>query len=108
MTGQVLYNADVLAFQPMATSNQAQAQMAAKVDNNLREPVKTSQVGKTDQESLRVIFLAGSEYNNFRIGMENPSKSAVSVEVTDESGAIVHTDRMKKVYKRIKAFDFFF
>ena len=60
MTGQVLYNADVLAFQPMATFNQAQAQMAAKGDNSLREPVKTSRVGKIDQQSCRVIFLASS------------------------------------------------
>ena len=96
------------ACMALVTSNHAQAQMAAKVDNSLRQPVKTSRVGKTDQESLRVIFLAGSEYNNFRIGMENPSKSAVNIEVTDESGTIVHTDRMKKVYKRIKEFDFSF
>jgi hypothetical protein len=96
------------AVMALATINHAQAQMAAKLDNSLNTPVKVSRVGKTEKEFLRVIFLAGSDYNHFRIGMENVSKSPVNIEVTDENGAIVYTDRMKRVYKRVKEVDFSF
>jgi outer membrane lipoprotein-sorting protein len=98
----------VMALSSFQTSYAQMAAPAVADLSNLKEPIRVSRVGKTDKQYLRVIFLAGSEYNNFRIGMENESKSAVSIEVTDEKGMVVFTDRLKKVHKRIKEFDFSF
>ncbi|MES2730693.1 MAG: T9SS type A sorting domain-containing protein [Bacteroidota bacterium] len=86
------------------------AQMSANVDEPTVKPseISKNRIGRTDRDALRVIFLAGSDYTNFRIGMENESKSAVTIEVTDEKGNIVYTDHRKKVYKRVKEIDFSF
>jgi hypothetical protein len=90
--------------------NSVYAQMSARTDEPITEPsvISKNRIGRTDKEALRVIFLAGSTYDNFRIGMENQSKSAVNIEVTDEKGAVVFTDRMRRVSKRVKELDFSF
>ena len=94
----------------LSTTTATFAQVSASTANALKEegPVTVSRVGETNREALRVIFLAGSDYSNFRIGMENQSKSTVNVEVTDESGAVVYTEKLKKVYKRVKELDLSF
>ena len=97
----------VAALMPL---NPAYAQMSARTDEPIVESsvISKNRIGRTDKEALRVIFLAGSSYDNFRIGMENQSKSAVNIEVTDEKGAVVFTDRMRRVSKRVKELDFSF
>ncbi|MBC7919595.1 MAG: hypothetical protein H7Z75_00735 [Ferruginibacter sp.] len=84
------------------------AQMSAQPEEPLTEPVAISRVGRTDREALRVIFLAGSDYDRFRIGMENVSKSAVNIEVNDKMGAVVFNKRLRRVSRRVKEMDFSF
>jgi hypothetical protein len=96
------------ALVALGSFNNSYAQMSASIPKSEREPVSVSRIGRTDKESLRVIFLAGSDYSNFRIGMENVSKSSVSIEVTDEQGNVVFNNHLKKVYKKVKEIDFSF
>jgi hypothetical protein len=100
----------VTLFALTALLHSAHAQMSARIGEHITEPsvISKNRVGRTDKEALRVIFLAGSSYSDFRIGMENQSKSAVNIEVTDEKGNVVFTDSMKKVSKRVKELDFSF
>lgn len=57
------------------------------------------------KDNLRVIFLPSSTYSDFKVAMENRVKSDVYIEILDEQGAIVHTQHLKKVSKRIKEMD---
>ncbi|MBC7920887.1 MAG: T9SS type A sorting domain-containing protein [Ferruginibacter sp.] len=52
-------------------------------------------------DALRVIFLAGSSQEHFRIGMENVTGSDVSLTVKDADGKTVHQETLANVHKKL-------
>jgi hypothetical protein len=88
--------------------------------NQLGEGVFTMEVSKGGQEvkrsfilddilhtdALRVIFLAGSDYQHFRIGMENLTKGDVQLEVKDAEGKVVYEHTLGDVFKKVIEKDF--
>lgn len=57
-------------------------------------------------EALRVIFLANSDYQHFRIAMENVTKSDVQLQVKDTEGKVVYEQTLDSVFKKVVEKDF--
>jgi len=57
-------------------------------------------------DALRVIFLASSDYQHFRIGMENVTQSDVHIQVKDTEGKVVYKQMLPNVFKRVVEKDF--
>jgi len=57
-------------------------------------------------EAMRVIFLANSDYQHFRFGVENVTKSDVELQVKDTEGKVVYQQTLGAVYKKVVEKDF--
>jgi hypothetical protein len=78
-----------------------------KITTNGSETQKTFALGQIlFTDALRVIFLAGSDYQHFRIGVENLAKGNIQYQVKDSAGKVVQMETMKNVYKEVIEKDF--